>query len=70
MFARTLPLLVALVAAWGLPVHRKALLFAVICNVGIVIPLTLLYIYPINDLLFGQAGGSGTPEEIRELAKR
>ena len=70
MVARTLPLLIALATAWRLPGHRKALLISVICYVGIVIPLTLLYIYKINDVLFGQAGGSGTPEEIQEMARQ
>jgi hypothetical protein len=68
MVARTLPLLVALCAAWRLPRHREALLISVICWVGIVIPLTLFYIYRINDVLFGQAGGSGTSEQIQEFA--
>ena len=35
MVARTLPLLVALAAAWRLPGHRKALLIPGICFVGI-----------------------------------
>ena len=34
------------------------------------IPFTLLYIYPINEVLFAQAGGNGSPEEIRAMAKQ
>lgn len=70
MAARCLPLLVALATAWQLPRHRTALLISVICFVGIVIPLTLLYIYRINDVLFAQAGGKGTPEEIQEMVRQ
>ncbi|MEO8025402.1 MAG: hypothetical protein ABI823_02955 [Bryobacteraceae bacterium] len=55
MVARTLPLLVALATAWNLLSHRKALLFATLCWVGIVIPMALLYIDPINDVIFTHA---------------
>jgi len=32
--------------------------------------LTLVYIYPINAVLFGQAGGDHPPEEVRAMADR
>lgn len=31
---------------------------------------TLAYVYPINDVLFLQAGGNHSPEEVQALARR
>ncbi len=66
MVARVLPPLSALLAGWHLPRHHHALLLNAIVMVGILI-FTLVYIYPINDVLFEQAGDSGTPEQIRAM---
>jgi hypothetical protein len=68
MLARLLPVVAALVAGWYLPRHRAALLVAVTCLVLAVI-FTFVYIYPINAVLFAQAGGSHSPEEIRVMAQ-
>ena len=66
MAARNAPVLGALLAGWHLPRHRMWLLVAAACKAfGVV--FTLTYIYPINDVLFAQAGGSHTPEEIRAM---
>lgn len=69
MAARLAPLLGALLMGWHLPQHRKWLLVAVVCMAfGVV--FTLAYIYPINDLLFAQAGGNRSPEEIQAMARQ
>jgi hypothetical protein len=67
--ARGLPLLLGLIAGWNLPSHRVWLLVPVVC-LGISIPMTLFYIYPINAVLFFQAGGNRSPEEIQSMARR
>lgn len=67
MAARTLPLLVALAAGWHLPRHRRALLVAVACFVAFAVPFTFAFVYPINAVLFEQAGGGAAPEEVRRL---
>jgi uncharacterized membrane protein len=67
MLARNLPVLAALVAGWHLREQRWLLLFAVVFLISTVV-VTLLYIYPINDILFVQAGGDLSKEEIRALA--
>ena len=69
MVARNLPLIVALLAAWPRPRHRAWLLPAVGCFAfGLI--LTLAYVYPINAVLFDQAGGSGSDGEVRSMAAR
>lgn len=69
MVARNLPLILALAAAWPRPRHRAWLLLAVGCFAfGLI--LTLAYVYPINAVLFNQAGGSGSDSEIRSMVSR
>lgn len=69
MVARTLPVVAALFVGWHLPRHRSALLLAAGC-LAFVVVFTLAYIYPINAVLFEQAGGSHRAEEIRAMADR
>jgi hypothetical protein len=62
MLARNLPLVVALVAAWPRRPHWGWLLLAAGCSAfGLV--FTLAYVYPINAVLFNQAGGGGNASE-------
>ncbi len=68
-FARLVPLLGTLVFGWHLPQHRKWLLVAAI-SMAFVIALTLVYVYPINNVLFLQAGGNHSPEEIKAMARQ
>ena len=69
MIARNLPLVLALLAGWHRPKHRKALLFAVGCFAfGVV--FTLNYIYPINTVLFEQASGGQSAEAVRAMARQ
>ncbi len=69
MVARNLPLFLAIVAAWPRPRHRAWLLLAVGCFAfGLI--FTLAYVYPINAVLFNQAGGSGSDDEIRSMVSR
>jgi hypothetical protein len=69
MIARNLPLILALVVAWPRRQHRAWLLLAVGCFAfGLI--LTLAYVYPINAVLFNQAGGSGSDIEIRSMVSR
>jgi len=69
MVARSVPLLVALLLGWRSPAHRRFLLIATACMLfGVV--YTVAYIYPINTVLMTQAGGTGTPDEIRALVQR
>lgn len=70
MVARTLPLLAALLAGWPLPRHRRALLLAVLCFCVFGIVFTFALIYPINAVLFGESGGTATPEQIVDMANR
>lgn len=69
MVMRILPIFGALVSAWPSRFHRNYLLVSAVCMAfGIV--YTLTYIYPINEILFIQAGGSRTSEEIKEMVRR
>ena len=69
MVARMVPLVGALLFGWHLSSHRKWLLVTVICMAfGVV--FTLFYIYPINNVLFLQAGGNHGAEEIRAMARQ
>jgi hypothetical protein len=69
MAARTLPLVAAVGLAWHRPVHRRALLLAAVCVVVATI-FTIVYVYPINAVLFAQAGGSGSPEQITAMVRQ
>ena len=69
MVVRMLPLVAALLAGWHSPRHRSPLLLALVCF-GFGAIFTLAYIYPINAVLFEQAGGSHSAEEIRAMALR
>jgi hypothetical protein len=70
IIARNVPLLAALVAGWHLPRHRRALLVAVLCFAGFAAIFTITFVYPINAVLFEQAGGTGSADEIRALVRR
>jgi hypothetical protein len=69
MAARNAPLLGALLFSWHLPQLRKWLLVAAGCMAFGVL-FTLFYIYRINDVLFFQAGGNHSPDEIRAMARQ
>lgn len=69
MIARNLPVLAALIAGWHLRAHRRLVLYAAVCTVlGVVV--TIIYIYPINDILFVKAGGDLSKQEVLTLADR
>lgn len=66
MIARLLPLLAALALGWYLPRHRYWLLAAV-ASMAFGIVFTLIYVYPINEVLFFQAGGRQSDEGVTIL---
>jgi len=66
--ARIIPTIIALALAWRLPKHRVPLTVAVTCLTAIVI-FTLAYIYPINAVLFEQAGGDRSATEIAAMVR-
>jgi hypothetical protein len=68
MAARLIPTLIALALAWRLPKHRLALGVAAVCLTTTVI-FTLTYVYPINAILFEQAGGQHSAIEIAEMVR-
>jgi hypothetical protein len=67
--ARTLTLLIALVAGWTSKPHRRWLAVA-FCSWLFVAGFTLLYIYPINDRLFVDGLPQLPVEQIHELLER
>lgn len=69
MVARNLPVFAALAAGWHLRQHRRLMLFVGAWSVCGVVG-TLVWIYPINDVLFFKAGGDLSREEVRALANR
>ena len=66
MVIRVVPIFFALVLAWHLPTHRANLAFAAICLAATVI-FTITYIYPINAVLFEEAGGDHPAAEITDM---
>jgi hypothetical protein len=68
MAARVIPMIIALALAWHLPEHRMALGVAVVCLAATVI-FTFAYVYPINAVLFEQAGGEHSATEIAEMVR-
>jgi hypothetical protein len=69
MAARTVPLLVALALAWPLPGHRRALALASACVVAATL-FTIVYVYPINAVLFAEAGAGLSAAEVDSLAQQ
>lgn len=69
MAARTIPIAITLAMAWHLPRHRIALAVAVV-GLLFAVMFTLFYIYPINAVLFQQAGGDQSPAEIADMVRR
>lgn len=69
MAARTLPLLLAPALAWHRPDHRRPLLVAAVC-VLLATVFTVVYVYPINAVLFEQAGGNGSASQIAAMARQ
>ena len=67
--ARNVPVIGALLAGWHLRRHRSALLIAVLCFTVFASVYTLVSIYPLNAVLFEQAGGAHSPEEIRAMVR-
>lgn len=66
--ARVVPIVIALALAWHLPVHRVLLAVTAACVAAIVI-FTLAYVYPINAVLFEQAGGQLPAADVVALVK-
>ncbi|HEV8524225.1 MAG TPA: hypothetical protein VGQ71_06980, partial [Terriglobales bacterium] len=63
MVLRGLPLVLGLVAGWHLKTHRLWLLIPAVCTL-IALVMTVAYIYPINAVLFDQAGGSLSADAV------
>jgi len=53
----------------GLPAHRPLFIVTAVC-MSFVLVFTLAYVYPINAVLFTQAGGDHSVEEIRAMLHR
>lgn len=70
MITRLLPLLLCIIWGWnGSLAQRNYLIVAGICWIFITV-YTLVYIYPINDILFKQAGASQPAEVIKGLVTK
>ena len=68
MPVRMLSVFGVLICGWNLRGHRPFFLAAAICMTAAVV-FTLAYIYPINAVLFEQAGGNHTDGEIRAMLR-
>jgi hypothetical protein len=66
---RFLPLYGMLFFGWGLRAHRPLFIVAAICMTFVLV-FTLAYVYPINAVLFTQAGGDHSVGEIRAMLDR
>ena len=66
--ARIVPVVIALALAWHLPKHRLSLAVAVSCLAAVVV-FTLAYVYPINTVLFDQAGGGRSAREVSDMVR-
>ena len=68
MPVRMLSVLGVLICGWNWRAHRPFFVVAAFCiTAGVV--FTLAYIYPLNAVLFAQAGGNHTDEEIRAMLR-
>lgn len=69
MAIRTLPIVVALFLGWSSKLHRRYLLITTIIFIVSVVS-TLVYVYPINAILWFKAGGDRTAEEIKIMVDK
>ena len=63
-----LPVVLALIFGWNSRLHRRYLSITLSITVILVI-FTLVYVYPINNILFFKAGGDLSPKEIQTMVK-
>jgi len=68
MPVRALSVLGVLICGWNLRAHRPFFVITAICMTAGVV-FTLAYFYPINAVLFDQAGGNHSNEEIRAMLR-
>ncbi len=66
MIIRNLPVLIALILGWQSKQHRKYL-SVTLSTIILGIIFTLLYMYPINEILMTQAGAGKSSSEIQSL---
>ncbi len=66
MAVRNLPVLIALIPGWYSKLHRQYL-FITLMTIIVGIVFTFTYIYPINEILMTQAGGSNSANEIQKM---
>jgi len=69
MPVRFLPLYGMLLSGWQLPAHRPLFIVTAVCMTFVLV-FTVAYVYPINAVLFTQAGGSQTTDELRAMLHR
>lgn len=69
MIARFFPIIASLILSWPEKTLRKYLLVTSIIFASAVAG-TLIYIYPINDLLISRAGAGLSAEEIKIMANQ
>ena len=69
MPVRFLPLYGMLFFGWRLPAHRSLFIVTAVC-MTFVLAFTLTYVYPINAVLFTQAGGDLSVAEVRAMVHR
>ncbi len=66
---RALPLFLLAIVGWMDTTMRLWLMVPAVCMIA-ALAMTILYIYPINDVLIFQAGGKLAADEIRTMARR
>ncbi len=66
---RAIPLFLLAIAGWFDPAMRLWLAAPAVC-MAIALAMTLVYVYPINDMLIFNAGGDLGADEIRGLVRR
>ncbi|MDP4262824.1 MAG: DUF1772 domain-containing protein [Bacteroidota bacterium] len=70
MAARLIPLLICIVAGWNRGGEQRILFIIAGCCWVFITAYTLIHIYPINDILFKQAGGNNSPDVIRNMVDK
>ena len=61
-----LPVMLALIFGWNSRLHRRYLSITLLITVILII-FTLVYVYPINNVLFLKAGGDLSPQAIKSM---
>lgn len=66
MVIRIAPIIISLLLGWRYKQHRNCLLITIL-TIALSVILSIVVVFPINDVIMGKGGGSSSPEDIKRM---